>query len=260
APSVEQPATAPTVLAPAAAARPDREPEEAAEPDPAPEPAPEPVMRAETEPGHTPAPAPELKDAPAVGALSLVEVRRLWPDIVEATKMRRRVAWMHLTQNSQVIGVDGRTLTLGFTNVGARDSFVNGGCDEILRQAAIDVAGVDWKVEAIVDPSAGGGRTEPGSAPAPAPAVPSTAAPAFASEPSGAPDWEGDAGEDPAPESGPTAQAAPAASSAPEPTRSGDPDSDAHPDDPDAENSGLAGAELLERELGAEVIEEIRHS
>jgi DNA polymerase-3 subunit gamma/tau len=47
---------------------------------------------------------------------------------------------------------------------------------------------------------------------------------------------------------------------APEPAPSGDPDSDAHRDDPDAENSGLAGAELLERELGAEVIEEIRHS
>ena len=84
----------------------------------------------------------------------LVDVRRLWPDIVEATKLRRRVAWIHLTQNSQVVGVDGKTLTLGFANAGARDSFVNGGCDEILRQAAIDVVGVDWRVEAIVDPGA----------------------------------------------------------------------------------------------------------
>jgi DNA polymerase-3 subunit gamma/tau len=36
-------------------------------------------------------------------------------------------------------------------------------------------------------------------------------------------------------------------------------DADAHPDDPDAETAGLDGAELLERELGAQVIEEIRH-
>ncbi len=68
--------------------------------------------------------------------------------------MRRRVAWMHLTQNSQVVGIDGNTLTLGFANAGARDSFVSGGCDEILRQAAIDVVGVDWRVDAIVDPGA----------------------------------------------------------------------------------------------------------
>ncbi|MFC6286856.1 DNA polymerase III subunit gamma/tau, partial [Nocardioides sp. GCM10027114] len=36
-------------------------------------------------------------------------------------------------------------------------------------------------------------------------------------------------------------------------------DAEAHPDDPDVESSGLVGAELLERELGARVIEEIPH-
>ena len=35
-------------------------------------------------------------------------------------------------------------------------------------------------------------------------------------------------------------------------------DDDAHPDDPDADD-GLGGTELLERELGASIIEEIRH-
>ena len=37
-------------------------------------------------------------------------------------------------------------------------------------------------------------------------------------------------------------------------------DADAHPDDIDADNQGLAGTELLERELGARVIEEIRNT
>ncbi|MGH3348309.1 MAG: DNA polymerase III subunit gamma/tau, partial [Nocardioides sp.] len=221
---------------------------------------PEPVMRAEPDPHHEPAEAAPVEPAPAAAdaGLTLVEVRRLWPDIVEATKMRRRVAWMHLTQNSQVIGVDGQTLTLGFNNVGARDSFLNGGCDEILRQAAIDVAGVDWKVEAIVDPSAGGGG---GSKPAAARAAPvepaASASTETTSEASGPPDWASDAGDDPTPSPTPGSEATPPAA---EPAPSGDPDSDAHRDDPDAENSGLAGAELLERELGAEVIEEIRHS
>ena len=46
-------------------------------------------------------------------------------------------------------------MTLGFANAGARDSFDNGGSAEIVRQAAIDVVGHDWKVETIVDPGAG---------------------------------------------------------------------------------------------------------
>jgi DNA polymerase-3 subunit gamma/tau len=36
-------------------------------------------------------------------------------------------------------------------------------------------------------------------------------------------------------------------------------DAEAHPDDPAADSSELAGAELLERELGATVIHEIKH-
>jgi DNA polymerase-3 subunit gamma/tau len=36
-------------------------------------------------------------------------------------------------------------------------------------------------------------------------------------------------------------------------------DAEAHPDDDDIDTSGLAGAELLQQQLGAEVIEEIQH-
>jgi hypothetical protein len=37
-------------------------------------------------------------------------------------------------------------------------------------------------------------------------------------------------------------------------------DEDADPDDPDAEDNGLGGAELLQQALGASVIEEIEHN
>ncbi len=250
-PVAEAPAPEPEPVAPPVAT-----------PEPEPEPETEPVMRAEPEPETEEAPETEPEPATSApsGGLTLVEVRRLWPDIVEATKMRRRVAWMHLTQNSQVISVDGQTLTLGFTNVGARDSFVNGGCDEILRQAAIDVAGVDWQVESIVDPSATGGSH---TSPAPPSATTAAATTSADAPPNQAPDWATDAVPEPS-ASDETDVPAPAPPDpeppVPEPARSGDPDSDAHPDDPDAENSGLGGAELLQRELGAEVIEEIRHS
>ena len=36
-------------------------------------------------------------------------------------------------------------------------------------------------------------------------------------------------------------------------------DAEAHPDDDDVDSSALAGAELLQQHLGAEVIEEIKH-
>ncbi|WP_426242942.1 DNA polymerase III subunit gamma and tau [Nocardioides sp. LHG3406-4] len=270
------------------------EPLMAAEPEPAaphaspsttgaiPEPTPEPTPAAPPQQVAAPAAAAEPASGPA-GGLTLIDVRRLWPDIVEATKLRRRVAWMHLTQNSQVLALDGQVLTLGFTNAGARDSFVGGGCDEILRQAAIDVVGADWKIDAIVDPSAqpapapAGTRAAPPQPPEPAAAVP------VDQSPSEAPDWARDdqppvapSPEKPAPEPTPPGRAqdpeaiaaareAILATRTPGAEPSGDDprklaDAAAHPDDPDADTNGLAGAELLQRTLGAEVIEEIPHT
>jgi DNA polymerase-3 subunit gamma/tau len=269
-------------------------PEASAPPAPRPDPSPPPAdklagatpaqaagapARAAPAPAAPPAPAEPAAAAPE-GGLTLVEVRRLWPDIVEATKLRRRVAWMHLTQNSQVIGVEGNTLVLGFNNAGARDSFVNGGCDEILRQAAIDVVGMDWKVDAIVDP---GARPD---APAP-PAAASAPAPAQAGPPTDAvPDPSPPAGEETDPPEADPGASAPEGPPAPEPTsrpadpsavaaargaisrtRAGEPgddpraraDADAHADDPDADAGDIDTAELLQRELGAQVIEETRN-
>ncbi len=67
----------------------------------------QPVAEPEPEPEPEPETARSEPPAPAAGAnLSLVDVRRLWPDIVDATKQRRRVTWIHLTQNAQVVAVD----------------------------------------------------------------------------------------------------------------------------------------------------------
>jgi DNA polymerase III subunit gamma/tau len=208
---------------------------------------------------------PSVTSAPA--ALSLVDVRRLWPDIVEATKTRRRVTWIHLTQHAQVVAVDGTTLTLGFSNAGAKESFVGGGSAEIVREAAIDIVGTDWQVEAIVDPGAGPDVTMPDSATTPAPArsakAPST--PVGSGKPASTGDTDTEfesAG--PAPEWATEAVSAreairetrpPGAVTRPDETAALA-DAEAHRDDPDAEASELTGAELLQRELGAEIIEE----
>jgi len=58
-----------------------------------------------------------------------------------------------LSQHANVHALDGATLTIALANAGARDSFVRSGCDQILRQSLIDVLGVDWQVDALVDSS-----------------------------------------------------------------------------------------------------------
>src|SRR4051812_27720830 len=229
-----------------------------------------------TQPTQPTQPAPTTTTTTSAGStLTLVDVRRLWPDIVEATKQRRRLTWIYLTQQAQVVAVDDQTLTLGFANAGARDSFDGGGSAEIVRQAAIDVVGHDWRVETIVDPGA-----DPDTGPPPAAAV--APAPAESSQPvqpavSEAPD-RAQSGEPAAPASEPGA-AAPAppaerpsasARQAIAATRGADrpddaaqkptePDDGAHPDDTDAESAGLDSTQLLQEALGAQVIEEIPH-
>jgi DNA polymerase-3 subunit gamma/tau len=229
-----------------------------------------------------------VDETPAAAAqtssLGLVDVRRVWPDVLEKVKEMRRFTWILLSQNAQVIGLDAGRLTVGFKNAGAKDSFIGGGSEEILRQAAIDVIGADWAVEAIVDPSADPGA---GSAPvvtkaataAPVEAAPTEApteaTPAPASSPPAWVDTDDStdgASETPvAPEPVPVQRAAPetiaSARSNIAPTRTGEAaakvpdtrDEDVHPDDPTLEDEGVDGAELLARELGATVVEEIPH-
>jgi DNA polymerase III subunit gamma/tau len=190
------------------------------------------------EPTPTPPAGPDSAPSPA-GQLSLVDVRRIWPQVLDAVMAKRRFAWVMLSQNANVHALEGSTLTIAMVNAGARDSFVRSGCDDILRQSLVDVLGVEWTIEAVVDPSTNPG----GSAKAPTPA----AHPEPAS--------------DPAPPSGARADARTAI----EPTRNGprtsnaeQSDADAHPDDPTVDDAVDHDA-LLARELGAQVIEEIPH-
>lgn len=114
-------------------------------------------------PQQPPAPAPAPTAAPTAGASpaytppsSGVDPRMLWPNILEAVKNRRRFTWILLSQNAQVTGFDGTTLQLGFVNAGARDNFASSGSEDVLRQALAEQFNVQWKIEAVVDPSGGG--------------------------------------------------------------------------------------------------------
>ena len=110
------------------------------------------------------APPVKVKSAPAAkptGPIDLLGVRRLWPEIIENVKARRRLTWSLITAGAQVASMDDKVMAVSLSNSGARDSFMRSGSDEILRQAIIDVVGLDRRIEAIVDPS--GSEASPSS-------------------------------------------------------------------------------------------------
>ena len=91
--------------------------------------------------------------AAPVDSLDVAALRRMWPEVIENVKKRRRLTWSLLSASAQILGLDDKAITIGIANAGARDSFIRSESDEILRQAFIDVTGLDRKIEAIVDPS-----------------------------------------------------------------------------------------------------------
>ena len=231
----------------------------------------------EPAPVAAPAAADPVPDPPVSSVLSLVDVRRLWPDLLESVKLKRRFTWIMLSQNAQVAAVDDKTLTIALVNAGARDSFLRSASDEILRQSAIDVIGQDWRVETIVDPSAQPGAQPDSAHRAVRAAVreDATGDPAETLEPDSSPPpaWvAGDAaptvGEKPPGRASVDPSSVASARGAIQPTRaagaagrkdSNVSDEDVHRDDPDADDHQVAGAQLLERELGARIIDEIKH-
>ncbi|MGK9459777.1 DNA polymerase III subunit gamma and tau [Streptomyces sp. G6] len=227
-------------------------------------------------PAAAPAPTPAASAPVGPPPGSGVDPRQIWPNILEAVKNRRRFTWILLSQNAQVTGFDGTTLQVGFVNAGARDNFLSSGSEDVLRQALTEQFNVQWKIEAVVDPSGGSAPAAPpgpaggyggpgggaggfgntgggggggfgGGAPAPRP-----------SEPSPAARPPGPASSAPAPSSAAPAAPAPAPRPpAPEPRPISPEDDIPEDDDPDLDESALSGKELLVRELGATVVEEI---
>ena len=100
----------------------------------------------------TPA-AEKPKASPAHGAFDIAALRRAWPDVIEDVKKRRRLTWSLLSASAQVLSVDESAITIGIVNAGAKESFERSESDVILRNAFIDVVGLDRKIAVVVDPS-----------------------------------------------------------------------------------------------------------
>ncbi|MFC1442998.1 DNA polymerase III subunit gamma and tau, partial [Streptacidiphilus sp. N1-10] len=238
-------------------------------------------------PPTAPAPAPAAQPAPPQQAAppqapqpqaqqgGAGQIRQMWPQILDAVKGRRRVTWM-LVQQAQVAGFDGSTLQLSFEHAGTRDGFVNGGHDEILRQALQDSFGMSWRIDCIIDPSVGRGPA-PGSGPgqaAPqpmqqgAPQPPQQQYQAPPTQQFAPPPTQMTQSAPPVLQPSAPAQAPAQPSSSPQPSAPA-PDPHPHPLSPDdetipEEEAGygqgmVSGPELIMKELGATVIQEIEH-
>ncbi|MEI6552887.1 MAG: DNA polymerase III subunit gamma and tau [Actinomycetes bacterium] len=105
-------------------------------------------------------PAKEKESAPVAapkanvpGNFDIAALRRAWPDVIEDVKKRRRLTWSLLSASAQVLSVDESAITIGIVNAGAKESFERSESDVILRNAFIDVVGLDRKIAVVVDPS-----------------------------------------------------------------------------------------------------------
>jgi len=87
------------------------------------------------------------------GAIEISALRRMWPEVIENVKKRRRLTWSLLSTSAQIISLDDEVITIGMVNVGAKDSFIRSESDVILSDAFEEVTGVRRKIAATVDTS-----------------------------------------------------------------------------------------------------------
>ncbi len=107
--------------------------------------------------------APESPRPPAKGpgGVDTAALRRSWPDVLGKVFTMRRTSWTLLSAHAQIADYDGATVTLSVGTPGLLATLSQGQHTEIVRQALIDVLGVDARVVGRVVEGAGGGRDVP---------------------------------------------------------------------------------------------------
>ena len=199
----------------------DEDPERARVPRPAEQQAPEP---ARTPPRQQPPPPSQ----PAADSL-----RQSWDAILEAVKQERKVAWM-LLSHASVLSLEDKVLTLRFPGDGDVKGFSLSGHDAVLKRVLNTRFGLDVTVRGVAGAD-GVPAARPPAAVRAAPAPPEPAPPESAPpEMTGTPD---------------------------EPPDELSPDEDLpdepSPDDRAVQEAELTGMDLIQRELGGQVIGEI---
>jgi DNA polymerase-3 subunit gamma/tau len=104
---------------------------------------------------------PARATAPArAGVMDTETLRQRWPDVLEAVKRERRVAWM-LLNSASVDSLDGGVLTVAFNREGEAKGFATSGHDQVLTGVLGTMLGLNVRVRAVVGTGAAsrsGGR------------------------------------------------------------------------------------------------------
>src|SRR5690349_2765494 len=225
------------------------------------------------------------------GVVDTETLRQRWPDVLEAVKGERRVAWM-LLNSASVDSLEGGVLTVAFNREGEAKGFATSGHDQVLTGVLGSMLGLNVRVRAVVGTGAGargGGRAAPAAPAAPSGMAGSRSGPGRAGQgrddppdgpgnpPSGPTSGKAAPGGQQTAKGGPdstsgrggsgrrdttsTAQARPSGRGKSLPNAQPPaPDYDEEwPDDagPAGSGGGPTGMELIERQLGGTVIEEI---
>jgi DNA polymerase III subunit gamma/tau len=213
-------------------------------PQPAEPPRPEPqAIRPALQPERT-RPAPPAPPQPAAAApapapgSSADSLRRNWDAILEAVKQERRVAWM-LLSNASVLSLEDGILTLRFPRDGNVKGFSASGHDAVLKRVLSNDFGLNVTIKGVAGGEAPSGR--PGGGTARQPAVrrdpvpaPSESAPPEYAGPEFAPPYD-------EPDDMPLGEMA---------------QDEPSPDDRAVRDAELTGMDLIQRELGGQVIGE----
>ena len=188
-----------------------------------------------------------------VDELDATAVRRIWDDVLEVAKrLKRRTHALLLSGPAQVVDVRANVLVLGFASGPVERQFNTGDNADVLREALTEVLGVDWRIEttlsgqAAVDADTAAGVAPP-APPSPSEAMAADRAPARRASTAA----RGSAG---APQRSAAAEAAAQSVANPAPAASVGLD-EAQPDDDDADD-GASSLALLQRHLGATVIDD----
>jgi DNA polymerase-3 subunit gamma/tau len=97
--------------------------------------------------------AEKLSTIKTSGSIDITALRRMWPEVIDKVKGKRRLTWSLLATSAQIISLDDENITIGIVNAGARDSFIRSESDVILSDAFEEVTGVRRKIVATVDTS-----------------------------------------------------------------------------------------------------------
>lgn len=105
-----------------------------------------------------------VKSEKAPSSADIAALRRMWPDVIESVKRRRRLTWSLISASAQILSVDDKQITIGIVNAGAKDSFIRSESEQILIDAFDEVTGIRRKIEVVVDPSTSANSNEAKSA------------------------------------------------------------------------------------------------